>query len=379
MPNHVRVRGAVASLGLAGIVLGILAAAVPARSHGPNDPPHQLYQIGDLKLESGEVIKDFVISYVTHGTLNEKKSNAVLMVTAISGNHHRIDFMVGPGKAIDTTKYFVVATDAIGNGLTTSPSNSKTQRGPAFPKFTIRDMVQSQKLLLDHLGVTHVVAVAGASMGGMQVLQWGVSHPEFMDGLIALTPMARTAPWAIAVNEATRKALMADAAFNDGNYDKQPEKGWRARANVLQVLATRTPEALKVMFPNPLDILPWIKAQEDAVLKTGFDANDWIAQTWAYDRHNVGDTHGFGGDHLKALRSIKAKTLIITGGELDLYNPVQEAQEAARYIPDSRLAAIPSIQGHVAASPAKAADVEFMNRVAREFLDAVTDGGRKLQ
>ena len=79
------------------------------------------------------------------------------------------------------------------------------------------------------------------------------------------------------------------------------------------------------------------------------------------------------------MRSIKVKSLIITGGELDLYNPVQEAQEADLYIPDSRLAAIPSVQGHVAASPAKAADVEFMNRVAREFLDAVTDGGRKLQ
>ena len=102
-------------------------------------------------------------------------------------------------------------------------------------------MVQSQKLLLDHLGIAHVVTVAGASMGGMQVLQWGVSHPQFMDSLIALTPMARTAPWAIAVNEATRKALMADAAFNEGNYEKQPEKGWRARANVLQVLALERP------------------------------------------------------------------------------------------------------------------------------------------
>jgi homoserine O-acetyltransferase len=211
------------------------------------------------------------------------------------------------------------------------------------------------------------------------VLQWGVSHPQFMDALVALTPMARTAPWAIAVNEATRKALMADAAFNDGNYDKQPEKGWRARADVLQVLATRTPEALRAMFPKPLDVLPWIKAQEDAVLKSGFDANDWIAQTWAYDHHNVGDTGAFGGDHLRALASIKAKTLIITGGQLDLYNPVEEAQEAAKYIPDARLAAIPSTQGHVAASPAKSADVEFMNRIVREFLDAVTEGGRKLQ
>ena len=377
MLDHNRVRGVMAMLFL--VLVATALNVGPCLAHGPNDPPHQLYQIGDLKLESGEVIKDFAISYVTHGTLNEKKSNAILMVASISGNHHRIDFMIGPGKAIDTTRYFVVATDAIGNGLTTSPSNSKTQRGPAFPKFTMRDMVQSQKLLLDHLGISHLVAVAGASMGGMQALQWGVSHPQFMDALIALTPMARTSPWAIAVNEATRKALMADAAFNGGNYEKQPEKGWRARAVVLQVLGTRTPEALRAMFPNPLDVIPWITAQEDAVLKSGFDANDWIAQTWAYDRHNVGDTPGFGGDHLRALASVKAKALIITAGQLDLYNPVQEAEEAARYIPDARLAPIPSVQGHVAASPTKAADVEFMNRVTREFLDAVTDGGRKLQ
>jgi homoserine O-acetyltransferase len=362
------------------VLASVLVLSTPAAAHGPNDPPHQKYAIGDLKLESGEAIKDFEISYVTHGKLNAKKSNAVLMVTAISGNHHRIDFLIGPGKAIDTDKLFVVATDAIGNGLTTSPSNSKSQKGAAFPHFTIRDMVQSQKqLLLDHLGIQHLVAVAGASMGGMQTLQWGVSHPQMMDALIALTPMARTSPWSIAVNEATRKALMTDPAFNNGNYDAQPEQGWRGRADVLNVLLTRTPEALKAMFPNPLDVLPWIKAQEDAVLATKFDANDWIAQTWAYDRHNVGTTPGFNGDHLKALHSIKVKTLIITGGNLDLYNPVEEAQEAARYIPDARLATIPSIQGHTAGSAAKSSDVEFMNRVAGEFLDAVTDHGRRLE
>ena len=166
--------------------------------------------LGDLPLESGETIRDFSISYVTHGTLNADKSNAILMTTAIGGNHHRIDFLIGPGKALDTDRYFVVATDAIGNGLSTSPSTSASQHGTAFPHFTIRDMVESQKRLLDRLGITHLVAVAGASMGGMQALQWGVSHPGLMDALVALTPMARTAPWSIAVNEATRRALMLD-------------------------------------------------------------------------------------------------------------------------------------------------------------------------
>jgi homoserine O-acetyltransferase len=358
------------------LALALLAVA-PAWAHGPNDPPHQRYELGDLKLESGEVIKDFAISYVTHGKLNEKKSNAILMVTAISGNHHRIDFLIGPGKALDTDRFFVVATDAIGNGLTTSPSNSKAQHGPAFPHFLIRDMVQSEWLLLRHLGIEHVVAVAGASMGGMQVLQWGVSHPDDMDALVALTPMARTSPWSIAVNQATRDALMGDPAFNGGNYEKQPAEGWRLRADILNVLATRTPDALRVMFPHPLDVLPWIAQQQEAVLKLGFDANDWIAQSWAYDHHDVGTTPGFDGDYLKALRSIRAKALLMNAPG-DLYNPTEEAVEAARYIPDARYVQIPSLQGHVAGSAAKSADVEVMDRTVRDFLDAVTDGGRKL-
>src|SRR5436190_12617340 len=115
-----------------------LLLAQPAAAH----TPQQLYGDGDLKLESGEAIRDFSISYVTHGTLNARKSNAILMVTAISGNHHRIDFMIGPGKALDTDKYFIICTDAIANGLTTSPSNSKAQPRMSFPKVAIRDMVE---------------------------------------------------------------------------------------------------------------------------------------------------------------------------------------------------------------------------------------------
>src|SRR5437899_12223013 len=104
-------------------------------------------------LERGEANRDYAISYVTHGPLNAKKSNAILMVTAISGNHHRLDFLIGPGKALDTNKYFVVATDAIGNGLSTSPSNSTAQPRMNFPKFLIRDMVQSQhRLLTEQIG-----------------------------------------------------------------------------------------------------------------------------------------------------------------------------------------------------------------------------------
>src|SRR5499427_3732751 len=143
------------------VFLSVLVSG-PASAHTAQQPPHQLYREGDLTLESGEAIKDFSISFVTHGRLNAEKSNAILMVTAISGNHHRLDFMIGPGKALDPDKYFIIATDAISNGLSTAPSNSTAQPRMSFPKFLIRDMVTSQKRLLkEKFGIDHVVAVVG--------------------------------------------------------------------------------------------------------------------------------------------------------------------------------------------------------------------------
>ena len=227
------------------MLLAGLLLAVPALAHTPQQPPHQSFGEGDLKLESGEVIRDFSISYVTHGKLNEKKSNAILMVTAISGNHHRIDFLIGPGRALDTDQFFIVATDAIGNGLTTSPSNSTAQPRMRFPKFLIRDMVTSQKKLMEHLAIDHVVAVIGPSMGGMQALQWGVSYPEFMDSLVALVPLAKTPAWTVTVLEATRKAIMLDPAWRNGDYTEPPEQGIRLWRDILNFLAAQAKKGRK--------------------------------------------------------------------------------------------------------------------------------------
>src|SRR5438093_12824584 len=304
---------------LIGYTLTVLTTGT-ARAHGPNQPPHQRYAMGDLRLESGDVIKDFAISYVTHGALNAKRSNAVLMVTALTGNHHRLDFLIGPGKALDTTKYFVVATDAIGNGLTTSPSNSKAQPRMQFPKFGMRDMVESQRRLLgEKLGIDHVVAVVGPSMGGMQALQWGVSHADFMDGLVALVPLARTPAWSVLIVDASRKAIMLDPAWNNGNYTSMPAGGLRLWRDIVGLAALRSPECDRGDSPRPLDVLPWLQAQEDASLNT-FDPNDYIYQPWAYESHDVGATPGMNGDYVRALGSIKARTLIMTGVKA-LLNP----------------------------------------------------------
>src|ERR1043166_23338 len=127
------------------ILAGLICAAL---AHGPNDPPHQTFALGGVKLESGETSKDFSITYVTHRTPHANKTNAILKGTASGGNHHRIDYLVGPGRALDPAKYFIICTDAIGNGLTTSPSNSTAQPHMQFPKFNIRDMVNSQQRLI---------------------------------------------------------------------------------------------------------------------------------------------------------------------------------------------------------------------------------------
>ena len=353
-------------------VLFCFTVAFPAQAHGPNDPPHQKFEMGDFKLESGEVIRDFSISYVTHGTLNADKSNAILMVTAIGGNHHRIDYLIGPGKALDPSKYFIVATDAIGNGLTSSPSNSKTQAKMQFPRFNIRDMVNSQqRLLREKFGIAKLVTVVGASMGGMQALQWAVSYPDTMRTVVAIIPLARTPAWTTGVLEMLRQSIMADPKFNGGNYaaSDPPEQGMRLWAGWLSGVIVRTPVYQEELYPKGgADEIKYLKGVEDAGWKR-MDAVDWIYQSWAYDQHNVGDTPGFNGDTVRALKSIKAKTLILAGST-DLLNPEYESLEASRHIPGATFVSINEKRplGHLSGAGATAPENAMQNREIDAFL-----------
>ena len=359
--------------------LALTLAATPAFAHGPNDPAHQMFPLGDLKLESGEAIRDFSISYVTHGKLNEKKSNAVLMVTALGGNHHRIDYLIGPGKALDPAKYFIICTDAISNGLTTSPSNSKAQPRMQFPRFNMRDMVNStHRLVTEKFGITKLVAVAGASMGGMQGLQWAVSYPAMMDSVVAIIPLGRTPAWSAGVTEMLRQTIMTDPEWKGGNYDSQPERAMRLWGGWLSGTIVRTPQFHEASFPNSADVVPYLKAMQESQWKR-IDANDWIYQSWAYDRHDLGTSKGFDGDTVKALEAIKAKTLILVGTK-DLLNPDFEPRDAASHIQGAKLVTISpgTTTGHASAGGFFPADVEFINREAGTFLDAVTEGGKRL-
>lgn len=364
------------------IAIAALAASASVHAHGPNDPPHQSHALGDFKLESGESIKDFSISYVTHGTLNAAKSNAILMVTAIGGNHHRIDYLIGPGKALDPAKYFIIATDAIGNGLTTSPSNSKAQPKMKFPKFNLRDMVNSQhRLVTEKFGIKRLVTVTGASMGGMQALQWAVSYPDMMDSIVPIIPLARTPAWTTAILEMLRQSIMTDPRWKGGEYaaSEPPEQGMRLWSGWLSGVIVRTPGYQESLYPKAQDAIGYLKGVQDGGWKR-MDAVDWIYQSWAYDQHDVGATGSFGGDWRRALQSIKAKTLILAG-TTDLLNPEYEAQAAAGYIRDVRYVPINATRplGHLSGAGATAPENELQNREIGSFLDVVTDRGRKIQ
>ncbi len=326
------------------------------------DRPHQIYAPGDFRLESGEVIRDFQLSYVIHGELDAARSNAILALSAIASTHHRLDFLIGPGKAFDPSRDAVIAVDAIGNGLSSSPSNSLHQPGQQFPAFSIRDMVNSQAALLDHLGVKRLRAVAGASMGGMQALQWGVSQPDRMAAIVAMTPMARTAPWAVAINETSRRALMADPAWASGGA-----RGWSAWVPLMHLLSGRTPAQLAQAFKSPDEVRDWIDARLRWWQAQGFAASDWIAQSQAYDGHDVGQTPGFGGDTQAALASVKCPVLVLAP-PLDLYNPAESAAWAARQMPLARFRQIPSEWGHQSASAADEVAGDWINEEIRSFL-----------
>ena len=221
-------------------------------------------------------------------------------------------------------------------------------------------------MLSEHLGIERLHAVVGASMGGMQALQWAVSHPEMVGRIVAMTPMAKTAPWAILVTDAARACLQADPAWTGDGFDARPERGWRAFAGLMNALLMRTPEAVAGLGGAD-ETHRWfdgLVAQHEAI---GFDAHDYLYQSWAYEAHDVGASPGFGGDTAAALASIRARALLLAP-PLDLFNPADEARSAAEAIPGARFVEIPSAQGHLAATSSLPADAAFLNRETGAFL-----------
>ena len=264
----------------------------------------QFASIGDLKLQNGGVIRDCRVGYRTFGKLNSNKSNVVVFPTWAGGTTEQLQSSIGPGRLVDSTTYFVVAIDALSNGISSSPSNSRLQPRMRFPQFTLRDTVESQhKLLTKVLKIDRVKAIVGISMGGMQVFQWLVSYPDFMDKAIPIVGSPRLAPYDLLIWQAQIEALMRDRDWKGGNYSVNPA---RALDFAFGELLLTTPPDYNKRKTREQVLADLEKARRDS---KSFDANDKIRQVQAMMQLDV--TREFGGSLERAAHVIKAKVFVV--------------------------------------------------------------------
>ena len=351
-------------------LLGPLASF--SNAWGLEKPVRHEFVIKNFKTESGVTLPEAIVVYGTYGHLNAAHDNVVLLPSHYMAKLNGYEWLMGPGKALDPEKLFLVTTEMFGNGSSSSPSNTPEPfHGPRFPVMTIRDNVEAvHRLLGEDLKVTHLRAIIGFSMGAQQAFQWAVSYPTMADRIVATSGPAKTYGHGIVRLEGQIAAITTDGSFKGGDYTDEPTKGIEASGLVWAA---------------------WLYSQEwwrdelwrtdakpgttfDDVLKDmatnffkGEDANNLILQMRTWEKQDVGATPGFGGDEKKALESIKVPFLYMPS-MTDLYFPVGDARYESQYMHTVSLVPIPSLWGHPAGAADDAADGKFLNETIGEFL-----------
>jgi homoserine O-acetyltransferase len=320
-----------------------VTAASRASSLGVIKPEHAHFSDA-LYLESGEVLDEFELVYETYGALQPDGNNAVLICHALSGNHHAAGFhseadtkpgwwdtVIGPGKPIDTNRFFVVCPNNIGgcNGSTGPASISKTTGKPwgsLFPQVTVGDWVESQKRLAQHLGINQWAAVVGGSLGGMQALQWSITYPDWVTHCVVIAAAPGLTAQNIAFNEIARQAIFSDPDWCGGDYidaNTAPEKGM-ALARMVGHLTYMSADNMSDRFGRELrqgsfdpddneqpifQVESYLRYQ-GSQFATRFDANTYVLMTRALDRFDLAAASD--GDLAKALEPASAEFLILS-------------------------------------------------------------------
>jgi homoserine O-acetyltransferase/O-succinyltransferase len=351
--------------------LAAAAALVPLSAQRPDRAEHHEFAIANFKTESGVTLPKAVVVYGTYGHLNAAHDNVVLLPSHYMANHHGYEWLIGPGRALDTATMFLVATELFGNGHSSSPSNTpEPYHGPRFPVTTIRDNVDAvHRLLVDDLHVTHLRAVIGFSMGAQQAFQWAVSYPSFADRVVATSGTAKTYGHGIMRLESQIAAIMNDPSFNNGDYTAPPAKGLETFGMVwapwLYSQEWWRKELWKTSAPAGTTLEQYMQRFRNFI--PGADANDLILQCRTWEKHDVGGTPGFNGNVEAALKSIKVPFLYMPS-ETDLYFPVADARYEAQFMSTVKLMPIPSLWGHPAGAGASPEDRNFLNEQITKFL-----------
>ncbi len=350
-----------------------------------------------LELDCGRSLKDVVICYEGAGTLNADKSNAILVTHALTGDAHVCgkhapedkksgwwDAMIGPGKYIDTNKYFVLCSNVLGGcSGSTGPQSIDPDTGKPynldFPVITVKDMVRAQKQLIDHLGIKQLLAVVGGSMGGMQVLQWAVDYPDAMKLIVPIATAANFSPQNIAFDWVAREAIRADVNWNNGDYDADhiPSRGLAA-ARMLAHITYLSEESINRKFGRSLqnkDDYDFDFAHDFAVesylehqgrrFVERFDANSYLYITRATDYFDL--TSDYDGDLAKAIAPAQAKFLVVSFSSDWLFPTRQSKALVKALLQNNRevsFCEIKSGYGH----DAFLLEVDTLGKMVRDFL-----------
>ncbi|HNX82515.1 MAG TPA: homoserine O-acetyltransferase [Candidatus Omnitrophota bacterium] len=352
----------------------------------------------ELKLESGQKLGPITLAYETYGVLNQSKTNAILVCHAFSGDAHAAGFhegakdpgwwdaLIGPGKALDTEKYFIICINCIGGCKgSTGPSsiNPKTGKPYAlnFPLITIADMVDSQKLLIDYLGIKKLLCVIGGSMGGMQALHWVTAYPDAVQSAIPIATALKHSPQQIAFDEVGRQAIMADPYWNNGDYydKKHPEKGL-AVARMIGHITYMSDVSMEEKFSRRLkgddysfkftadfEVEGYLRHRGDTFVKR-FDANSYLYITKAMDYFDLS-----GGKFLSSKRHVDVRFLVIAFKSDWLY-PAYQSQDIIRQLKiqglDATYCEINSTYGH----DSFLLEIDEESRLIKHFLDKTFRG-----
>jgi homoserine O-acetyltransferase len=300
--------------------------AAKGQTAAPAEGAQQFAELGNLKLQGGTVIQDFRLAYRTLGKLNGQKSNAILWPTWLGGKSQDLLQFLGPGKVVDTSIYFVVLIDAIGNGVTTSPSNSKNQPILKFPTFTIRDMVESEhRLVTEVLHISHLRAVMGISMGGMQTFEWAVTYPEFMDAAIPMAGSPQSTSYDKLLWTSQIDALELDPAWNNGHPTAPLTRGFAVSEEIGQMALTSP--AYRVAHTTPKDFDTYLAELKKHAVEDAGVAGDQIRQRQAIISLDIPGELEL--TLAEVAKKVRAKLLVIVSPQDHMVNPTPAQQFAA--------------------------------------------------
>lgn len=314
-----------------------------------------MLNVAAFRTEGGHTFVDAPVAWRAYGTLNKGGTNAIVVCHALTGNTDLDAWwgpMVGPGRVLDTDRYFVVSMNVIGSpygSLSPLTARAEGERiwGPDFPDITIRDTVAMHRRALEQLGVREVQLAIGASMGGMQALEWAF-HTDLVRAVMPIATGARHSAWSVGWGEAQRQAIRADRHWNGGWYspDRPPVDGLSS-ARMMAMLSYRSAPSFETRFgrqqmpDGPMAVESYLRYQGRKLVDR-FDANCYVALTRQMDTHDVG--RGRGGT-CEALSAIRQPVLVI-GIDSDVLYPFAEQEELARCLPRATLAKVRSPHGH---------------------------------